>query len=365
MSIDVIYAAAFVGSLALALVFTPLALRIALRRQVLDHPGDHKSHESPIPYLGGVAICAAFSVAALVGAALLDNRYNNVGDELMVAFALGLGLCVMGLIDDLRGVGLLIRIGVEIAAAVLLYTQGVGVELSNSGAVNIALTIVWVVGITNAFNLLDNMDGLSAGVAAIAAGAFFTIAAAEGQELVALLALALAGCALGFLRHNFHPARIYMGDAGSLFLGFMLAFLGMKLRFTAPTDVTLLVPILVLTVPILDTTLVTACRMASGRSPFAGGRDHASHRLLHVGLSVRWAVGLIYAATVATGVVALVVRDLSVRRAWVLSGIVFLGAIVAGVLLARVPVYAASDSERGSGSATVLRLKDRQRRRAS
>jgi len=175
------------------------------------------------------------------------------------------------------------------------------------------------------------------------------IAAANDQFLVAGLAAATAGCAVGFLRHNFHPARIYMGDCGSLFLGFMLAYLGLKLRFPGPTDVTFLVPILVLGVAILDTTLVTVCRLLRRRSPFQGGRDHVSHRLVAVGIPVPAAVSLIYGAAASLAVVALVVSRIGRAPAYWLAGLVGALALFLGVLLARVPVYDDAVTRRLSG----------------
>ena len=138
------------------------------------------------------------------------------------------------MLDDLRGLSPVGAIVAEVAAGLAVWGVGAGVDLFGPGVTDAVVTVVWVVGITNAFNLLDNMDGLSSGVAAIAAGSIFVIAASNGQFLVAALSIGLAGCALGFLRHNFHPATIYMGDAGALFLGFVLAYLGLKLRFDAP-----------------------------------------------------------------------------------------------------------------------------------
>src|SRR6185295_8402540 len=154
-----------------------------------------------------------------------------------------IGLAFVGLLDDLRQLNPWVRLVAEIGAGVAVWVVGAGVDLWGPSLTDALVTVVWVVGITNAFNLLDNMDGLSSGVAAIAAGSIFVIAASNGQFLVAALSIGLAGCALGFLRHNFHPATIYMGDAGALFLGFVLAYLGLKLRFDGPVDATFLVPI--------------------------------------------------------------------------------------------------------------------------
>jgi UDP-GlcNAc:undecaprenyl-phosphate GlcNAc-1-phosphate transferase len=337
------YVAILVGSSVLTLVLTPLALRYALRRQVLDHPGGHKGHTSPVPYLGGVAIVLAFSAAIVVASLVRGPRGR---DELLAVVGIAVGLALLGLVDDLRGLGPFIRVTLEVAAGVGLWYFGDGALLFGNDGLNLLLTVVWVVGITNALNLLDNMDGLSAGVAAIAAGWFFVIAAANGQFLVASLSLALAGCALGFLFHNFHPATIYMGDAGSLFLGFMLAAIGVKLRFEGPTQVTFFVPILVLGVAIFDTTLVTVMRLVHRRSPLSGGRDHTSHRLVLVGLPVPGAVTLIYGGAVALGWLALVMSRVDRPTGLILMGFVLTVAAFVGVLLAMVPVYETSSRRR-------------------
>lgn len=330
------YGSIFAGSILLTLVLTPLALRLALRRAVLDHPVGYKRHDSPVPYLGGLAMVGAFSLAVL-GAALVRPPVTGRG-ELVVVVGLAFGLSVVGLIDDLRYLRPWVRVLGEAGAGLALYQVGAGVDLFGSDPLNALVTIVWVVGIVNAFNLLDNMDGLSAGVAAVGAGAFFVLAASNGQFLVGGLALATAGCALGFLRHNFHPARIYMGDCGSLFLGFMLAYLGMKLRFDGPVKVTFLVPILALGVAVFDTTLVTASRLLHRRSPFRGARDHASHRLVVVGIPVPVAVALLYGAAVSLGVIGFVVSRADPTLAYLLAGLVGALGVFIGVLLARVPV---------------------------
>ena len=269
-----------------------------------DHPGEHKGHTDPVPYLGGIAIVGVF--ASTVGIAAIVRPPVSGRGELLAILALAILLAVVGLCDDLRGLSPIVRLIAEVGAGLAVWGIGAGVDLFGPGVSDAVVTVVWVVGITNAFNLLDNMDGLSSGVAAIAAGSIFVIAASNGQFLVAALAIGLAGCALGFLRHNFHPATIYMGDAGVLFLGFVLAYLGLKLRFDAPTDITFLVPVVVMGVAIFDTTLVTVTRLWRGVSPFQAGRDHTSHRLVRMGMPVPAAVALIYTAGVCLGLVALV-----------------------------------------------------------
>jgi UDP-GlcNAc:undecaprenyl-phosphate GlcNAc-1-phosphate transferase len=336
-----LYAAAFAGPLLMALVLTPLALKLALRRQILDHPGDYKKQSAAVPYLGGLAIVLSFAVAVLFGAFL--RPLATFSAQLPLIIGIGLLLSVVGLLDDLRGLNPLLRFALEVGAAVGLFAAGVRVEIfAGNDPVNLLVTTLWIVGITNAFNLLDNMDGLSAGVAVIASFGFFLIAALNDQYLVAALSLALSGCALGFLRHNVHPARIYMGDAGSLFLGFMLAVIGLKLRFESPPQVTFLVPILVLGIPIFDTVLVVTTRMMHRLSPITGGRDHMSHRLVFVGIPVPAAVSLIYAAAIALGWLAVAMSRVDVVTAYILAGFVAAVGLFLGILLALVPVYETS-----------------------
>ena len=200
-------------------------------------------------------------------------------------------------------------------------------------------TVCWVVIVTNSFNLLDNMDGLAAGIAAVSSIFLFAVAVKNGQFVLGTFALALAGCAIGFLPYNFHPARIYMGDSGSLFLGFVLAVLSLDLRFPATTPATFVVPLLIVGVALFDTTLVSITRLLHGRTPLQGGLDHVSHRLVFVGLSTRAAVCLLYSVAVALGWIALVITRVDRTTALVLSGLVALFALVSGFVLAHVPVY--------------------------
>jgi UDP-GlcNAc:undecaprenyl-phosphate GlcNAc-1-phosphate transferase len=331
-----VFSSCLLGTLAL----TPLALRLAHRRQFLDHPGEIKAQASPIPYLGGAAIVTAFAVVIL-GAALFRSRPDGV-EELAVILGGAVVLAVLGLVDDLRGLSPWLRLGVEAVAAAAVWASDTRVVLTGEGFVDAVITIVWIVGVTNAFNLLDNMDGLSAGVAAIASFFVFAMAADNGQFLVAVFGVAVAGCALGFLRSNFHPATIYMGDAGSLFLGFLIGVLAMKLSFSGPRSVTFAVPIVVLGVPLFDTVLVTINRLRHGRNPLSGGRDHTSHRLVFVGLSVPVAVTLIYAAAVSLGVLGMVLARSDRGTGLLLLAWIAVVGVLFGTLLSAVPVYATS-----------------------
>jgi UDP-GlcNAc:undecaprenyl-phosphate/decaprenyl-phosphate GlcNAc-1-phosphate transferase len=335
------YVGVLVACAALTVFFTPLALRLARRRNLVDRPGPGKSHAVAVPYLGGIAIVAAFSLVILLAAVIRSDGANT--RVLDVTVGLGVALAVMGLVDDLRGLPVWVRLLLEVAAGVGVYATGTRAHLAGAGlGLDAIVTVAWVVVITNAFNLLDNMDGLSAGVATIASFWFFVVSIVNGQYFVAILALALVGCAAGFLRHNRFPARIYMGDAGSLYLGFILSVLALRLRSYESLRVTFLVPVMILAVPIFDTLLVVLARAIHRRSPFRGGRDHTSHRLVFMGLSVPVTVALIYAFAMATGWLGVIMSRVSRGTSFLLAGWVLAIAVFLGVLLEFVPVYETS-----------------------
>ncbi len=309
------YVAAFAVTFVVAAALTPLMRRLALRSAVVDAPdGERKLQTHAIPYLGGIAIAASATLTPVVAAWL---RGYPASDLRLLAGVLlpAIVLSAVGLLDDMRGLPPLPRFLVQsLAGAVtawLLSGAGTTVTLSVLGIFNVGLTVFWVVGVTNALNLLDNMDGAASGTAAIAALGFFAIAAANGQFLVAALAIALAGACAGFLVWNHHPARIYMGDSGSLFIGFMLAAIGMRLELVHLAQLNALaIPVLVLAVPILDTSLVVTSRIRRGISPFVGGLDHLSHRLRRTGLDTRGTVRRIWLAGAAASVAAFAVSRL-------------------------------------------------------
>jgi UDP-GlcNAc:undecaprenyl-phosphate GlcNAc-1-phosphate transferase len=218
----------------------------------------------------------------------------------------------------------------QILGALILLIAGVTIDVLHQPIFDAALTILWVVGITNAMNLLDNMDGLAGGVAAIASGFFLILAAVNGQYLVASLSAALLGASIGFLIYNFNPALIFMGDSGALFLGFMLAATGIKLRFpTHPLLATWFIPIVVLALPIFDTTLVFVSRLRRGLNPLTHpGTDHISHRLVARGFTRREAVLILYLVAIALGVMAMLCTQIDVAA----SFIVLASAALVGLL---------------------------------
>lgn len=340
------YAVVFLSSALLCTLFVPIAIQLSWRLGSLDRPGGHKSHQAPVPYLGGVAIVLAFSTAVLLEATI--DPPSGGSRELVTILGTAVALAVIGLFDDLKNLSPWPRLVAEIVASMVIWNLGVGVGLTGVTWIDMTLTGFWVVGITNAFNLLDNMDGLAAGLASIACATYFAIAVANSQFLVASLSAGVTGCAVGFLRQNRYPAQIYMGDGGALFLGFLASYLGLKLKIAGDGYQTFVVPVLICAIAILDTTLVTISRLRSGRSPFQGGQDHISHRLVKIGFPIPVAVGVIHLTSVGLGVLSFVCNRIDSVSVWIVGGLIGLGLVAAGILLSAVPVYPESHQLRFS-----------------
>ncbi|NOX63640.1 MAG: undecaprenyl/decaprenyl-phosphate alpha-N-acetylglucosaminyl 1-phosphate transferase [Chloroflexi bacterium] len=308
----------FGAALVLALAATPMARRLAFRADMVDRPSVRKLHVAPTPLLGGLAIYAAVIVALFLFG---DRFYVHQVAGIFVGASL---ISFLGFWDDRLTLPAWAKLlGQTIPVLILIFT-GVQVALFKQPLLNIVLTLVWVLFITNAVNFLDNMDGLSAGVAAVASAYFVLLAALSDQYLVGALAAAVMGACFGFLVYNFNPASIFMGDTGSLFLGFLLAAVGIKLRFPTNTPlVTWMIPPLVLGVPILDTTLVIISRLRRGRNPFTSpGKDHLSHRLVYRGATRREAVLMLYLLSSAFGMVAIFISQATILESLFVASIV-------------------------------------------
>jgi len=315
----------FTAALTLALAATPVARRLAMRTNMVDQPTLRKTHVTPTPMLGGLAIYAAVLLALIIFG---DRFYVHQVAGIIIGASL---ISFLGLWDDRMPLPAWAKLLGQVAPVIVLIMTGVQVSIFRSPALNIVSTLIWVLFITNAVNFLDNMDGLSAGVAGMASAYFLLLAALSGQYLVGSLTAALLGACIGFLFYNFNPASIFMGDTGSLFLGFVLAAVGIKLRF--PTNipaVTWMVPVLVLGVPILDTSLVIISRLRRGKNPFTTpGRDHLSHRLVKMGYSRREAVLLLYLLGSIFGMIAVFVTQATVLEATVVGLTVFAAGLAA------------------------------------
>jgi len=332
------FAVALMGSLLLTVPVRRLALHIGM----VDLPGPRKVHLSPIPLLGGIAIYLGFLIAILLtmrGAPRAQMAGILAGATLVAA---------VGLLDDGKLLHHQIKLfaGMPIAA-VLLIVSGIRAQIfsefipgAGGVALDVALTLLWVVGITASFSIFDHMDGLCAGVAAIAAGFFAVSATLNGQTMVRTLAAAAFGAALGFLIWNFNPAKIFMGDGGAMLLGFLMATLGLKIRpeGAAHFPAAWLVPVLILGATIFDTTLVSISRSRRGLIPFTTpGTDHAAHRLSNLGLGHRGAVVVLYALSGVLGTLALLVPRLSPARAYTLAAALAFAGLIAVALLERAP----------------------------
>jgi len=311
------YLLILLSAFVLAVGVTPLVRRLAIKLGVVDRPAARKIHARTTPLLGGAAIYLAF----IVTLAILGDRFYV---QQVIGIFLGATVCsFMGLWDDRLGLGALVKLVGQIAASLLLIASGVQVRVLPSQVLNLAVTIFWMVGITNALNLLDNMDGLSGGVGATAAVFFLLLAVMSGQYLVGALAAALLGACLGFLFYNFNPASIFMGDTGSLFLGFVLAAVGIKLRFPDNVHfVTWMIPVVVLGLPIFDTTLVVISRLRRGLNPLtAAGKDHVSHRLVKMGFTQREAVLILYLVCAILGIIAMFLTQATIIEGYLVGAI--------------------------------------------
>ena len=310
------------SALVIAIGIMPLVKKAAVRWDFIDQPSARKVHTRPTPRLGGVAIYLA-CIAALL--AFSGRFYVSQLVSILVGASL---VSFLGVWDDRHGLRPLLKLVGQTLAAGILILSGIQVGFLPIPALNLLATLLWVVGITNALNLLDNMDGLSGGVATIACVFFLLLAAMSGQYLVGILAAALLGACLGFLYYNLNPANIFMGDSGSLFIGFVLAALGIKLRFPDNVAfVTWMVPVVVLGLPMFDTALVVISRLRRRIHPFTAGKDHVSHRLVRLGATQREAVLMLYLACCALGVVAMFLTQASVMEGY------FVGALLALVAL--------------------------------
>jgi UDP-GlcNAc:undecaprenyl-phosphate GlcNAc-1-phosphate transferase len=329
----------------------PLMMRLAVKIGMVDRPGAHKAHAAATPLLGGSAIFAALAIPA-VGALVILSVLSAAGRDVlppelaihlpgaMERLPMAVGLLIlagvlhaMGLIDDRRALGPWPKLGLQVAVAlVTVIVLDIRAMHFAGRPVSIAVSTLWIVAITNALNFLDNMDGLSAGVAAICAGALLLAASQMGQLFVAGWLALLLGALLGFLPYNFPPARMFMGDAGSLVIGYMLATGSLLTTYTSPTGQThflygVFAPLVLLAVPLYDTASVMFLRLRAGQNPMVGDRRHFSHRLLKRGMTTRRAVLTIWLCTLTTATGALLLVHVAGPRGAVLVFIQTVGVL--------------------------------------
>src|SRR5262252_6940489 len=332
---------AFLIAASASLLLTFPVRALALRVGMVDLPGPRKVHLKPIPLLGGLAMYGGVMLAILI-------VFDGVARAQVFGIVTGATLVAVVVFLDDRGWlhhQIKLFVGMPLAAVILL-ASGIHAQVfsllfqGRTGYwLDAALTIVWVVGITASFSILDHMDGLCAGVAAMASVFFAMLAYLNGQTLVTTLAASVLGAAAGFLRWNFKPAKIFMGDGGAMFLGFLMATLGLKLRLDHANHFSSwLAPVLVLGATIFDTALVTISRSRRGLIPFATpGKDHAAHRLANLGLGQRGAVVTMYMVGAVSGALALLVSTFPISFAFLAVGIAAVAALAGIVCLERAP----------------------------
>jgi len=341
MPLHLYHLVAFAVSALVVLGTTPIVRRIGLSSGRVDMPGGRKVHDRPMVRLGGVSIFLGTLVSLLLVWAIggfLDASGQPLAPpqefQIWGATIGGLAFFLIGLTDDLFGLSPLSRLFMQAVVAALAWHVGVSIDfltipfyglISLPALVSLPVTVVWLVGMANAINWIDGLDGLAAGVSGIAAVIMLVVALFMGQPAAALIAAALAGGALGFLRYNFNPARIFMGDGGAYFMGFTLAAVGVIGLVKSVTTVAVLLPYLILAVPILDMSAVILDRIRCGSSPFVADKRHLHHRLLKAGLSHRVTVLFIYVLTLWAGSLALAFAGIPSGVAYALGATTLLG----------------------------------------
>lgn len=327
------YLIPFITATFISLVMTPITKKIAYKLKAIDIPKDERRvHKKPIPLLGGLAIYIATIIAMVIFLPLDKTTFSIiVGSSIIV---------ISGIIDDTKDLSPKMKLLFQIIAAIILIIGDVKIEFITNpfkgGLVylkgfSIPLTIFWVVGITNTVNLIDGLDGLAAGVSLIASMSLFFVASRFEYVPIMIMSLVLAGSCLGFLPYNFNPAKIFMGDTGALFLGFMLAVISIEGVMKSVATIAIVVPIIILGLPIFDTTFAIFRRLLNGRPIMEADKGHLHHKLLQRGLSQRQTVLILYAISGVFGFSAVLIAKANSKQAVTIAGII----IILTILFAR------------------------------
>ncbi|OKH14603.1 glycosyltransferase family 4 protein [[Limnothrix rosea] IAM M-220] len=334
MPTELFYPIIFLISFSLVLVLTPIVKTVGLQSGLFDEPDERKVHSEPMVRLGGTAIFTGTIAAIAYG--LLQSGINLRGDVPLLALLIGaIAFFAIGLLDDLFELSAISRLILQFIVAAITWYFGVRIDYLalpfgsafSVGLLSLPFTLIWLVGMVNAINWIDGLDGLAAGVTSITSTLFFVVMLVVGEPSVAILAIALAGAAIGFLRYNFNPAQLFMGDGGSYFIGFILAGLATLGLSGEPTARAVMLPYIILLVPVLDMTVVVFARLGDGVSPFKPDKRHLHHRLLSAGFSQKTAVIFIYLLTLWSGSFALAIAGLARGEIVIAGTSVLLGTI--------------------------------------
>ncbi|HKL75966.1 MAG TPA: MraY family glycosyltransferase [Halanaerobiales bacterium] len=321
------YILIFFSSLIISFFLVPGVKKVAKKIDALDYPGARRINELPVPNIGGLAIWASFLLTAFI-----FFEFNKTLFGILLG---GSFITFVGFVDDLYDISPFLKLVFQILAAVVLLFFGVQIEFITNplggmfflGSWGIPLTIIWVVSITNVVNLMDGLDGLAAGVSIIAVITIFFVSLQEGQNLAAVMALTLAGSSFGFLYYNFHPAEIFMGDSGSMFLGYTLASISVAGSLKSATAITLVVPVLALGVPILDTLFAIIRRAYNGKPIGKADNGHIHHRLLALGWNQQEATLIVYGISIFLGIIAVIFNSSTFENGLLLIFLAFLTII--------------------------------------
>lgn len=313
----------------LTILITPPSIYLARHFQIIDNPNSapHKIHLTPVPKAGGMSIAVVIFLLAWISGNLKQTDTRAILSASVI-------ILIFGLVDDIRGLSAPWKLTGQFIATVLLIAQGIKIQMFGSHTVlNISLTLLWIIGLTNAFNLVDSMDGLVAGLAAIASTFFLFVTIDANQLHLTYLSVVLLGCCIGLFYFNTTPAQTFLGDSGAQFLGFMLATLAMAYTPPGlPQPSSWFVPILLLGVPIFDTTFVVISRLQRGNPIYRAGQDHVYHRLVQLGMSSAQAVTTMHVTALLIGSLAFIALKQPPLRA----NLIFTGVLLTGLLIVRV-----------------------------
>ena len=343
-----LYLLTFLLGLLFSLYGVPIARQAALKYGIVDAPDGRLKHQrEPVPYFGGLAIYLAFLMSL---AFTFEFRHDVLG------IVLGGTIVVMlGLIDDFGVLTPATKLIGQLLAVFVLIKSGIRIEIAAFPEwLDLVLTVFWMVGLINAFNLLDIMDGLSAGVGAVSASCLLVVALLQGDKTIAVMLVALLGSLLGFLRYNWHPARIYMGDTGAMFIGLLLGAMAMIEQYPSDHPLSLLTPVFILGIPIFDTLFVMYIRYRRGVPIFLGSPDHIATRLRHWGMTIPQIVITSCAATAVVGVIGLAMLSVGQEVAWVFCAGTASGLLLVTMMLRKVdvrrPGQSVAPSPQGEGT---------------